>query len=108
MQRIDDEVDIIQRHCEHVNVLIGSTATCQAVLSGLKEHSWVHFACHGHLGDNAQPFRASFELHDGHLTLLELIRARLPNAEFAFLSACHSAAGDALTPDETIHLSAAL
>jgi CHAT domain-containing protein len=41
--------------------------------------------------------------------LLDLIGARLPDAEFAFLSACHSAAGDTVgTPDEVIHLGAAL
>jgi CHAT domain-containing protein len=44
-----------------------------------------------------------------HLTLRGLTQARLPNAEFAFLSACHSAAGDVRgTPDEVIHLAAAL
>jgi len=42
------------------------------------------------------------------LTLVDLIQARLPNAELAFLSACHAAAGDPNTPDETIHLAAAL
>jgi CHAT domain-containing protein len=37
------------------------------------------------------------------------MQARLPNAEFAFLSACHSAAGDNLgTPNEVIHLAAAM
>jgi hypothetical protein len=44
-----------------------------------------------------------------HLTVLDFIKAQLPNAEFAFLSACHSAAGDIHgTPDESIHLTAAL
>jgi CHAT domain-containing protein len=39
----------------------------------------------------------------------DLIKARLSNAEFAFLSACHSAAINIdNTPDEAIHLAAAL
>jgi CHAT domain-containing protein len=39
----------------------------------------------------------------------DLIKARLSNAEFAFLSACHTAAIDVdNTPDEAIHLAAAL
>jgi len=60
-------------------------------------------------GDKDQPFLASLRLHSGNrLTLLDLIQARLPGAELAFLSACHSAAGDGITPDETIHLAAAL
>ncbi|KAG0699085.1 CHAT domain-containing protein [Suillus ampliporus] len=31
-----------------------------------------------------------------------------PQAEFAFLSACHTAVGDEETPDEVIHLAAGL
>jgi hypothetical protein len=38
----------------------------------------------------------------GRLSLLDLIKARLPSAELAFLSAYHSAAGDLSTPDGTI------
>jgi len=92
-----------------VTVIAGADASREAVLHGLQQHSWTHFACHGHPGDNGQPFHASFQLHGGiRLTLLDLIQAKLPNAELAFLSACHSAAGDASTPDETIHLAAAL
>ena len=93
-----------------MTVRVGEHADRDTVLDGLKQHSWVHIACHGHLGPNNQPFQASFELHGGsRLTLLDLIQARLPNAEFAFLSACHSATGEDLdTPDEAIHLAAAL
>ncbi|KDR70891.1 hypothetical protein GALMADRAFT_159709 [Galerina marginata CBS 339.88] len=109
LQNVQNEIDIIQQLGNFVDNITGAEATQQAVLSGLTQHSWAHFACHGHLGDNGQPFQASFELHDGHhLTLLDLIQARLPDAEVAFLSACHTAAGGFITPDETIHLAAAL
>jgi CHAT domain-containing protein len=103
------EIDDLQQLGDFVDVLVGAEANPDQVLYALQQHSWAHFACHGHLGDITQPFRASFELHGGSsLTLLELIQAKLPNAELAFLSACHSADGGSITPDETIHLAAAL
>ncbi|KAF9239427.1 hypothetical protein BU15DRAFT_61939 [Melanogaster broomeanus] len=34
--------------------------------------------------------------------------SRFENPEFAFLSACHTAVGDKSTPDEAIHLAAAM
>jgi tetratricopeptide (TPR) repeat protein/CHAT domain-containing protein len=109
LQNVQAEIDNVQQLGDFVDVLVGSEANRDKVLHGLQQHSWAHFACHGHLGDNTQPFRASFELHGGSsLTLLDLIQARLPNAELAFLSACHSAEGNLITPDETIHLAAAL
>ncbi|KAH9474340.1 hypothetical protein JR316_0012798 [Psilocybe cubensis] len=108
LQHVGEEVKIIQQLSDSAKVIIGKEATRDAVLQGLREHPWVHFACHGNLGDDLQPFQASFQLHDRRLPLLDIIRARLPNAELAFLSACFSAAGDVFTPDETIHLAAAL
>ena len=106
---VQDEIDNIQRLGDFVDVIAGADASHNAVIHGLQHHSWVHFACHGHMGGDSQPFHASFELHDDHrLTLLDLIPVELPNAEFAFLAACHTAAGDSGTPDETIHLAAAL
>jgi CHAT domain-containing protein len=109
LRNVQTEVDDIQKLGDFVDIIVGPDANRDKVLHGLQQHSWVHFACHGHLGDNAQPFDAWFELHDGQsLTLLELTRAQLPDAELAFLSACHSAEGDRVTPDETIHLAAAL
>jgi CHAT domain-containing protein len=109
LPHVQAEIDDVQQLGEFVDVLVGPEANREEVLHGLQQHSWAHFACHGHLGDNTQPFHASFELHGGSsLTLLDLIQARLPNAELAFLSACHSAEGGLITPDETIHLAAAL
>ena len=106
---VQDEIDNIKQFGDFVNVIVGADASRDAVLHGLQQHSWAHFACHGHMGDNSQPFHASFELYGGtHLNLLDLIQARLPNSEFAFLAACHSAAGDPSSPDEVIHLAAAL
>ncbi|KAG0702288.1 hypothetical protein DFH29DRAFT_1069230 [Suillus ampliporus] len=45
---------------------------------------------------------------DEPLTLLDIMDNNTPRAEFAFLSACHTAVGDEETPDEVIHLAAGL
>ncbi|KAG1791498.1 uncharacterized protein BJ212DRAFT_1419297 [Suillus subaureus] len=37
-----------------------------------------------------------------HLTLLDIMEKHVPHAEFAFLSACHTAVGDKETPDDVI------
>ncbi|KAG2099134.1 CHAT domain-containing protein, partial [Suillus cothurnatus] len=47
-------------------------------------------------------------MRDEHLTLLDIMERDIPHAEFAFLSACHTAVGDEETPDEVIHLAAGL
>ncbi|KAG1778158.1 hypothetical protein EV702DRAFT_1044841 [Suillus placidus] len=44
----------------------------------------------------------------GALEALEENTGDIPHAEFAFLSACHTAVGDEETPDEVIHLAAGL
>ena len=109
LPNVEAEIDNLRQLGDFVDVLVGAEANHDKVLRGLQQHSWAHFACHGHLGEVTQPFRASFELHGGSsLTLLEMIQAKLPNAELAFLSACHSAEGSFITPDEPIHLAAAL
>ena len=83
--------------------------TPAAVLDGFQHHRFVHFACHGTLEAN-KPFEAGFELHRGErLTLLEIVRADLPTAEFAFLSACHTAeVTEGSITDEGLHLAAAV
>ncbi|OJA10602.1 hypothetical protein AZE42_08457 [Rhizopogon vesiculosus] len=50
-------------------------------------------------------------MSDGPLTITDIIRLQRPplhNPEFAFLSACHTTVGHASSPDEAIHLAAAM
>ncbi|KAG1830068.1 hypothetical protein DFJ58DRAFT_750614 [Suillus subalutaceus] len=63
-------------------------------------------------GDDATRAGALDALQHKHLdkplTLLDIMEKDIPHAEFAFLSACHTAVGDEKTPDEVIHLAAGL
>ena len=80
-----------------------------AVLNGFHHHQFVHFACHGTLEEN-KLFEARFELHgDKLLTLLDIVRADHPTAEFAFLSAFHTAeVTEGSIIDDGLHLAAAV
>jgi CHAT domain-containing protein len=92
-----------------VTRIAGEAATPENVITGLVMHRWVHFACHGVL-QSSLPFDSSFLLQPNiHLTLLRIAKSHLPNAELAFLAACHTAelAEDG-TPDEVLHLTAAM
>jgi tetratricopeptide (TPR) repeat protein len=110
LPKVCEEVETIKGFRSHmvISSLTEADANKESGLMALQSHSWVHFACHGHLEE--QPFDSWFQLYNKeHLTVLDLAKAQLPNAEFAFLSACHAAAGDIHgTPDESIHLAAAL
>jgi CHAT domain-containing protein len=66
----------------------------------------VHFACHGQ-SDLDNPSAGHLLLTDRPLTVIDLTRTRLPDAELAFLSACNTARTGANLPDEPIHLAAA-
>ena len=106
---VEGEIQVIQRLGTNVTSLISEAATPAAVIDSFQHHRFVHLACHGTL-EARKPFDAGFELH-GHerLTLLEIIRSRLPTAEFAFLSACHTAeVTEGSITDEVLHLVAAV
>jgi len=106
---VKGEIRVIQALETQITSLISKHATVDTVVEGLRDHQLVHFACHGTLEDR-KPFKASFELHgDERLTLLDIIRSRLPAAEVAFLSACHTAElTEDSVADEGLHLAAAM
>ncbi len=90
------------------NTLFGPAANRDLVLGGMSQHLWVHLSCHG-VVDHQRPFNSSFELdQEQRLTVGDIIRAKLPDAELIFLSACHSAAASNNGLDENLHLASAL
>ncbi|KAG1829955.1 hypothetical protein EV424DRAFT_1641855 [Suillus variegatus] len=68
-----------------------SDATVKGAFDALNRNQWLHLACHGCLTDG------------NHLNLPSQC-----NPQFAFLSACHTTVGDEKSPDESIHLAAAM
>ncbi|KAH9162269.1 CHAT domain-containing protein [Lactarius sanguifluus] len=102
------EIDVVKAVGSLVTTLVSEKATPSAVVAGLRDHRFVHFVCHGLL-ETGKPFDASFELHGDNLTFLQIVRSQLPAAEFAFLSACHTAelTEDSIA-DEGQHLAAAM
>ena len=103
------EMRVVQSVNTQVKTLISARAAPPAVLKRLQDHRFVHIICHGIL-EPGKPFDSSFQLYGGNrLTLLDIIRSRLPNAEFAFLAACHTAElTDGSLSDESLHLTAAM
>jgi CHAT domain-containing protein len=82
-------------------------ATVKAAVDVLNHNQWLHLACHG-MPNQQQPFESSFAMRDGPLMIKDIIRSDWQNPEFAFLSACHTTVGDEKSPDESIHLAAAM
>ena len=106
---VGGEIQAVQSLDTEVTSLISEAATPDMVIDGFHHHKFVHFACHGTL-EAGKPFEARFELHgDARLTLLEIVRAHHPSAEFAFLSACHTAEmTEGSVVEEGLHLAAAV
>ena len=103
------EMLVVQANCPSVTTLIGDTAAPTAVMEHLRDHRFAHISCHGEL-EIGKPFNASFKLYRGsRLTLLDIVRSQLPDAEFAFLAACHTAElTEESIADEGLHLTGAV
>ncbi|KAG1875793.1 TPR-like protein [Suillus subluteus] len=105
------ELAIVAKRVEPVvssfTSLEDSDATVQGALDALNHNQWLHLACHG-MPNRQQPFESSFAMRDGPLMIKDIIRSNWENSEFAFLSACHTTVGDEKSPDESIHLAAAM
>ncbi|KAI9462884.1 CHAT domain-containing protein [Lactarius psammicola] len=103
------EMEVVQALNAQVTDLVLDAATPSSVIEGLRRSQFAHFACHGEL-ETGKPFEASFKLHGGErLTLLDIVQSRLPDAEIALLSCCHTAeiTEDSIA-DEALHLTAAM
>jgi len=92
---------------DNITVLENSDATVDHVLTQLSQHCFLHICCHGH-HDWINPYLSHLALRDGPLTLRRISQQKLENADFAFLSACHTARVDPRAPDESVHLASGM
>ncbi|KAJ7908587.1 CHAT domain-containing protein [Mycena leptocephala] len=106
LYEVDREIKIVQSLWPQHRVARDTAATCQAAIDGLKTHQWIHFASHGYHSET-NPLDSGFELEDGLLKLREFMLARA-DGRLAVLGACHASAGASTTPDEVLHLAAAI
>ncbi|MFK0249162.1 CHAT domain-containing protein [Amycolatopsis azurea] len=87
-------------------LLVDEHATVDAVRTALRQATWAHWACHAD-ADLLVPSRSGLQLHDEILTLSEISRLRLADAELAYLSACSTANPGITQADESLHLASA-
>ncbi|KAF9009671.1 CHAT domain-containing protein [Cyathus striatus] len=86
--------------------LEGVKATVKNVRDDMPLHSWIHLSCHALQNDS--PLNSAFYLHDGQLSLRDIIKQPLPHSQFAFLSACETGKGDKKLSEEALHLAAGM
>ncbi|MFE3327951.1 CHAT domain-containing protein [Streptomyces sp. NPDC059176] len=89
-----------------VRCLRDDEALRAVVIRELHEYDAVHFCCHSVL-NLEDPALGGLVIHDGRLTIADLIRERL-GGEFAFLGSCKSATVGPVVLDEVISLASAL
>lgn len=87
-------------------LLINEQATAADVTGALLRANWAHFACHASTDPDA-PSEGGLHLHDGVLSIGEIGRLDLHEAELAYLSACSTGHVGRRHADESIHLASA-
>lgn len=97
----------LKKRFPEVTELQGPQATRENVRRGLADVAWAHFACHAYTAEDS-PSDSFLSLYDGPLTITDIRELAIDDADFAFLSACGTAVGGDLLPDEAIHVAAAL
>lgn len=84
------EADLLRQHFGHrARILTGPDATCDSVIRALPEAQWAHFACHS-LANLTSPSASCLALSDyliQPLTVTDIARLRMTDADMAFLSA---------------------
>ncbi|GAB1528406.1 hypothetical protein RhiTH_011600 [Rhizoctonia solani] len=87
--------------------LTGDQATTTTVLSAMKQHDWIHLACHAQ-HNIVDPTKGGFHLHDGALDLTAITRRSFKDKGLAFLSVRQGSMAHEKLPDEVIHLASSM
>jgi CHAT domain-containing protein len=105
-----EEYQIIKNRANSLTLLplLGSAATKESVMNCMKMSTWVHFAGHS-VQDLQCPMESRLLLDDGGcLTLSDITRMSLPQAELAYLSSSCTAQGMEALSEEAIHAAAGM
>jgi CHAT domain-containing protein len=103
----EDEARQVGAYFAEPVVLVGAEATRQRVLGALPQATWLHVACHARQPMEA-PLDSGIALADQRLPVVDLLRLRVPNGEFAFLSACETGQIKPGMTDEVVTVAMAL
>jgi CHAT domain-containing protein/tetratricopeptide (TPR) repeat protein len=105
----DAEAELVRSRFPDALLLRNREATRDRVLAEMRDHEWVHFACHG-VVDHDVPSRGRLLLHDHEkrpLTAADIAALDLTGATLAYLSSCATARTGPRHADEAIHLASA-
>ena len=100
-------MQLLKNHNVQFLCLEGEVATVDQGITYMKSHSCIHFACHAHQ-NTEEPLKSRFILYDGGLELSDIIKMKLKEADFAYLSACQTSTGDEKLSEEAVHLAAGM
>ncbi len=107
----DKETDMLLNLVREADInaarISGKDATISRVKEAMISYNSIHFACHASQ-DASSPLNSGFHLLDERLGLSEIMKLQIPNANFAFLSACQTSAGDEKLAEEAVHLAAGM
>jgi CHAT domain-containing protein len=87
-------------------LLTSEHATTHRLLTELPASTWAHFACHA-TSSSIAPSQAGLRLQDGVLSVPDISRLNLVEAELAYLSACSTAHSGWYVADESTSLDSA-
>ncbi|MDG4823976.1 CHAT domain-containing protein [Asanoa sp. WMMD1127] len=84
------EVDQILRRFPEVRRLVDAAATVERVSAAIRDHAWLHLACHATSNADA-PADSELNLHGSdRLTVRQLLAQRASGGRFVYLSACET------------------
>jgi CHAT domain-containing protein len=98
------EASTVHRHVSP-SAKVVQVSRSEEVFEHVRSASILHMACHG-TQNLADALQSGFSLEDKLLPVSKLMQLELPQAFLAVLSACETAKGDAMQPDQAIHLAA--
>ena len=93
----------LSTHGVHTLRVENEAAMVDRVKDEMATHCSIHLACHG-VQNTSHPLQSGFIMHDGRLELSDIIKVQNAHADLAFLSACHTSAGDENLSEEAVHL----